>query len=77
MPRVEIESWMEFLAGTGRGAVTDTEPIPKLVVGNTELVVSKLKKGKGFLKPNFELGPNQGAGRLLEIVCLIWAARSS
>jgi hypothetical protein len=57
--------------------VIDTEPMPKLVVGNTELVVSKLKKGKGFLKPNFELGPNQGAGRLLEIVCLIWAARSS
>ena len=32
--------------------------MPKLVVGYTELVGSKLKKGKGFSKPNFEVGPN-------------------
>jgi hypothetical protein len=32
--------------------------MPKLVGGYTELSCSKLKKGKGFLKPNFELGPN-------------------
>jgi hypothetical protein len=31
----------------------------KLVVGNTELGGGKLKKGNGFLKPNFETGPNQ------------------
>jgi hypothetical protein len=29
------------------------------VVGFTELGGSKLKRGKGFLKPNFELGPNE------------------
>jgi hypothetical protein len=29
-----------------------------LVVGNTELGGSKLKKWKGVLKPNFEGGPN-------------------
>jgi hypothetical protein len=29
-----------------------------LVVGDTELVGGKLKKGKGFLKPNFEVGSN-------------------
>jgi hypothetical protein len=40
------------------GRVTDTEPMPKLVVGYTELVGSKLKKGKGFLKPNLGLVPS-------------------
>ena len=35
-----------------------TEPMPSLVVGNTELGGSKLKKGNGFLKPNFGVGPN-------------------
>ena len=64
-----------FLVEWGREA--ETEPMPKLVEGYTELGCSKLKKGKGFLKPNFERGPNQGAGRLFEIVCLIWAARNS
>ena len=39
-------------------AVTTTEPMPSLVAGNTELDGGKLKKGKGFLKPNFEPGPN-------------------
>jgi len=33
--------------------------MPSLVVGYTELGCSKLKKDKGFLKPNFELGPNE------------------
>ena len=42
----------------GRGRVTETELMPRLVVGYTELGCSKLKKGNGFLKPNFELGPN-------------------
>jgi hypothetical protein len=32
--------------------------MPEFVVGNTEPGCSKLKKGKGFLKPNFGLGPN-------------------
>jgi hypothetical protein len=32
-----------------------------LEVGYTELSCSKLKKGKGFLKPNFERGPNPWA----------------
>ena len=37
--------------------VTDTEPMPKRVVGYTEPGCSKLKNWKGFLKPNFEPGP--------------------
>jgi len=40
------------------GGGADTEPVPKLVGGNTELGCSKLKNWKGFLKPNFELLPN-------------------
>jgi hypothetical protein len=42
----------------GLGGGADTEPMPKLMVGNTELAGCKLKKWKGFLKPNFELVPN-------------------
>jgi len=42
-----------------RGRVAETETMPRLVVGYTELAGSKLKKGKGFLKPNFELGPSR------------------
>ncbi len=38
--------------------VTDTETMPKLVVGYTELGCSKLKRGKGFSKPNFEPVPS-------------------
>jgi hypothetical protein len=34
--------------------------MPEFVVGNTEPGCSKLKRGKGFSKPNFELGPNWG-----------------
>jgi hypothetical protein len=52
--------------------MTETELMPKLVVGYTELDRSKLKKGKGFLKPNFELGPSRvgrGAG-------CYWASRA-
>ena len=38
--------------------MTDTEPMPRLVVGNAELGGGgKLKKRKGFLKPNFGVGP--------------------
>ena len=33
------------------------ELMPELVVGYTEYSGSKLKKGKGFLKPNFGVGP--------------------
>ena len=40
-----------------RGRVAETELMPKLVEGYTELGCSKWKKWKGFLKPNFELGP--------------------
>ena len=32
--------------------------MPKLVESYTELGCSKLKKGKGFSKPNCERGPN-------------------
>ncbi len=42
----------------GSGGVTGTELMPKLLVGYTELVGSKLKEGKGFSKPNFGVGPN-------------------
>ena len=31
--------------------------MPRLVVGYTELGCGKLKKGNGFLEPNFELWP--------------------
>ena len=37
----------------GWGRVTETELMPSLVVGYTELGCSKLKKGNGFLEPNF------------------------
>ena len=42
----------------GWARVTDTELMPRLVVGNAELGDGKWKKGKGFLKPNFGVGPN-------------------
>ena len=35
-----------------------TDLMPKLVKGYTEPGCSKLKRGKGFLKPNFGGGPN-------------------
>jgi hypothetical protein len=54
--------------------VTDTEPMPKLVVGYTEPGCSKSKKWKGFLKPNFELGPNwAGLGDFVPNLRIIWA----
>ena len=40
------------------GRIAETELMPTLVVGNTELDGGKLKMGNGFLKPNFELEPN-------------------
>ena len=43
----------------GQGRVAETELMPSRGEGNTELVGGKLKKGKGFLKPNFEQGPNR------------------
>ena len=42
----------------GWSRVIATESMPIFVVGNTELGCGKLKKGKGFLKPNFGGGPN-------------------
>ena len=51
-----------------RGRVAETEPMPRLVVGYTELGCSKWKKGKEFLEPNFGLGPKPsglGSGMLL------------
>jgi len=42
--------------GWGRGI--ETEIIPNRGGDYTELGGSKWKAGKGFLKPNFELGPN-------------------
>jgi hypothetical protein len=38
--------------------VAETEPMPSLGVGYTDPGCSKLKKGKGFLKPNLDLLPN-------------------
>ena len=40
------------------GGEAETELMPKRVVGYTEPGGSKLKKGKGFLEPNFGEGPN-------------------
>jgi len=42
----------------GQGRVAETELMPRLVVGYTELFCSKWKNWKGFLKPNFGRGPN-------------------
>ena len=41
-----------------RGSVAETELMPSLVGDYTELGDSKLKKGNGFLEPNFGVGPN-------------------
>ena len=41
------------------GGVAVTEIMSRLVVGYTEPGGGKLKKGKGFLKPNFGVGPKQ------------------
>ena len=38
--------------------MTETELMPRLLVGYTELSDSKLKTGKGILEPNFGVGPN-------------------
>jgi hypothetical protein len=38
--------------------VAETELMPRLVGGDAERCCGKLKKGKGFLEPNFEVGPN-------------------
>ena len=41
--------------------MTETELMPRLLVDYTEPGGGKLKKGKGFLKPNFGVGPNMVA----------------
>jgi hypothetical protein len=43
------------------GRATETERMPRLVVGYTELGGSKLKKGKGFLKPKFRASSETSA----------------
>jgi hypothetical protein len=48
-----------------RGRVIETEPMPRLVGGNTEMAGGMLKSGNRFLKPNFERGPNDGVGYLI------------
>jgi hypothetical protein len=49
--------------------VTEAEIMPRLVVGYTEPDGGKLKKGNGFLKPNFGVGPNRTglAGKSLNL----------
>jgi hypothetical protein len=37
----------------------EAELMLRLVGGNAETVCCKLKSWKGFLKPNFEVGPNR------------------
>ena len=43
----------------GWGGVAETELMPRLLVGYTEIRGSKLKKRNGVLKPNFGVGPNE------------------
>ena len=43
----------------GQGGVIGSDLMPRLVVGYTELAGGKLKKGNGFLKPNFWVGANE------------------
>ena len=43
--------------GWGRDA--EAERMPSRGGGNTELGCGRLKKGKGFLRPNFGLGPSR------------------
>jgi hypothetical protein len=43
---------------SGDSGQWSTKALPEFVVGNTELGGGKLKRGKGFSKPNFELVPN-------------------
>ena len=55
-----------------RGRVAEAELMPRLVVGYTELVGSKWKKGNGFLKPNFELHPKldeRGVRYDMDLLC--------
>ena len=42
--------------------MTETALMLKSVVDYSELGCSMLKKGKGFLEPNFAEGPNTDAG---------------
>ena len=45
--------------------MAETELMPKLAVGYTELGGGKLKKSNGFLKPNFGVLPRAGLAALL------------
>ena len=42
----------------GWGRVVGTELMPRPVVDYTKLGGGKLKKGKGFFRPNFGVEPN-------------------
>jgi hypothetical protein len=42
----------------GQGRVAETDLMPRWVVGDTETVCSKLKRGNRFLKPNLGRGPS-------------------
>ncbi len=55
-----------YSGAAGQGA--ETEIIPSWGWGNTELGGSKSKKWKGFLKPNFELGPNPSIHVVLDVI---------
>ena len=44
--------------------------MPRLVVGNTELIGGKSKSGNRFLKPNFGVGPNPDSGPFTAIASL-------
>ena len=47
----------------------ETELMPRLLVGNTEPGGGKLKKGNGFLKPNFG-GSSELASKAIGLI--IW-----
>ncbi len=51
------------------GGGTETDLMPRLLVGYTELDGGKLKKGKGFLKPNFG-GSSELASKAIGLI--IW-----
>ena len=53
----------------GKGRVVETEPMPRLVGGDTETFSSKLKSCNSFSKPNFEPLPSV-ISTLLSATCL-------
>ena len=53
------------------GRVVETDLMPRLVVGYTELGCGKLKKGNGFLEPNHEPLPNRSSKLIAEFHSII------